>query len=121
MSTNDNPVGHEEWGWPTNGLKPMHTPGPWHAYRWAETHYRAGFAASVGQDDELGMEAVDVCRFFEETEISKEESNANAKLIAAAPEMLEVLMKFMDFKESEYVPNTMFDRASEAIRKAVVG
>ena len=23
------PDGHEEWGWPTNGLKPMHTPGPW--------------------------------------------------------------------------------------------
>jgi len=46
---------------------------------------------------------------------------ANARLMAASPEMLEVLQKFMDFKDADYVPNMLFERAKIAIRKAIDG
>lgn len=51
-------------------------------------------------------------------EILRLQKEANAKLIAAVPDMLKVLRKFMDFKDSEYVPNGLFERARIAIEKA---
>lgn len=51
-----------------------------------------------------------------------EEDKANAahivKCVNMHDELVEVLSKFMDFKDSDYVPNNMFKRAEEALKKA---
>lgn len=75
-----------------------HTPEPWECFRWADHTELAGYPSSVGNSDELGMEQVDVCR-IDCTEVTKEEAWANARLIAAAPELLEALRELHDFSE----------------------
>ena len=39
------------------------------------------------------------------------------RLEAINAQLLEVLSKFMDFKDSDYVPNAMFDRADRLIKQ----
>lgn len=86
----------------------VHTPGPWEVRGPSQSgHCRRIFAGDeyvgiVGGSDQL-MRTI----------------RANADLVAAAPEMLEVLRKFMDFKDSEYVPNGLFERARIAIDGAI--
>ena len=115
---------------------PSHTPGPWEIWRgpqyegggedicigrgetWlANMDHRNPRCAQILESGHKHSDC-DICS-IDSGGISAEQL-ANARLIAAAPELLEVLMKIMDFKDSEYVPNTMFDRAAEAIRKATV-
>lgn len=47
-----------------------------------------------------------------------DEDRANALLMASAPDLYETLAKFMDFKDSDYVPNNLFERARSVLAKA---
>lgn len=80
----------------------QHTPGPWHV------HGGWGFMVRAGEHN------IAECR----QRLRRSELLANAQLIATAPEMLKVLQKFMDFKDSDYVPNGIFDQAAAVIKKA---
>jgi len=98
----------------------VHTPGPWNVYHWAEHHELAGFPSSVGQDDDLGMEAVDICT-FKASDADKDEQWANAKLIAAAPELLKALQNIVKHQEivGGNMPSVTKLIAINAISKAV--
>ena len=61
--------------------KPNHTPGPWE---------HTGQGDIVGKEDNgFGLGYVDVCSVYLRTVRGR--TNANARLIAAAPELLEAL------------------------------
>jgi hypothetical protein len=66
-----------------------HTPGPWEVYTWADK-------------TEVGVSPCDMSRSdiadcnTDCTDISYEEKLANARLIAAAPELLEALRELVD-------------------------
>jgi hypothetical protein len=64
---------------------PVHTNGPWGA---DATHCRTAISSKGGKRKHVAM--VNITK-NPEYEITKEEHEANARLIAAAPEMLEVL------------------------------
>lgn len=55
---------------------------------------------------------------------SREERNANARLIAAAPELLSLLKRLMDSRTKHFINNEFYgmegwdEQAREAIRKA---
>ncbi len=82
--------------------KTQYTPGPWGLLAGCYTPEN-GYFWMVQVADRATAYA------FEET---------NANLIAAAPELYEVLAKFMDFKDSDYVPNNLFERARSVLKKA---
>lgn len=70
-------------------MKTKHTPGPWLAY--------------YGSSEELvtiiDSQNEDICELAPFVDdYSEEEMNANAKLMAAAPEMLEALNAIMNYK-----------------------
>lgn len=64
---------------------PVHTNGPWEI---DATHCRTAINSKSGKRKHVAM--VNITK-NSEYEITKEEHEANARLIAAAPEMLEVL------------------------------
>jgi hypothetical protein len=97
----------------------VHTPGPWEAYYVSSS----GWSVRMSHPREGFNRPDPICsmawwQFDKPGIIDNDISEANAKLIAAAPVMLEVLRKFMDFKDSDYVPNGIFERARIAIEKA---
>jgi hypothetical protein len=86
----------------------QHTPGPWEidqAIRHGFTVYsqQAGFI--VGYMDEEGR-------------YGAVESEANARLIAAAPDLLEALEELLVQREGHYSTQTAWDKARAAIAKA---
>lgn len=66
-----------------------HTPGPWGIYSDSPD-------TSVYCDDSLGSRIADCSSQGLPTIIRMEQQQANAKLIAAAPDMLELLIKIAD-------------------------
>ena len=67
----------------------VHTPGPWGIAVWAEHHKLAGQASSVHSEDENDDDLETICDMDKWTE--PREKMANARLIAAAPDLLEAL------------------------------
>jgi len=49
---------------------------------------------------------------------SSEDADHIVKCVKMHDELVEVLSKFMDFKDSDYVPNNMFKRAEKTLAKA---
>lgn len=83
-----------------------HTPGPWGVYPDCPN-------TMVYCDDKAGSRVADCSS--ETTDLSKEEKEANAKLIAAAPELLEACIKARSaFLTSE----PEYDLLTEVIEKA---
>lgn len=88
-----------------------HTPGPWHAREW-----QCRGVTSVGRvaDNRVGFEQIAECS-GNGRQVSNEQEEADARLIAAAPDLLEALkgvLRVADRKTDE------FDAARAAIAKA---
>ena len=89
-----------------------HTPGPWKQYR-----------DSVGNVRIQGNVAGGPVAFIEEMNNTggTEQDHANARLIAAAPEMLQALLVLRSYFEGkEHIPNALAP-AIAAIAKATQG
>ena len=71
-----------------------HTPGPWKARI-------SDFSIDVIKDDDraFGIVHIGTSRELKEAEYDFEEASSNAKLIAAAPELLEALIRFTEMHE----------------------
>ena len=71
-----------------------HTPGPWHAREW---NCHAKTTVGIGAPDGRGFLAIAECSGMgHHPDISSEQEDANAQLIAAAPDLLEALRPFAD-------------------------
>ena len=94
-------------------MSAQHTPGPWRINLDCET------MISNCLD---GAEAADICEVSEWSQVFWEERNANARLIAAAPELLEALEGLLAFyhrvEGKEPKAHTPWGRAAEALSKA---
>lgn len=89
-----------------------HTPGPWTFERHGkESNY---FGNIIGHYTERTVRTI-TCQLRYGTD---EEQEANAHLIAAAPDLLEALKGFMKAVEWESKIRVEWDRANDAIAKA---
>lgn len=102
----------------------VHTPGPWHPGR-ADKSYDAGIPDNAfavfaepkhRQDCGLQGNAAVICVIAKPERMTLEDI-ANAKLIAAAPELLEACQLFVR-AESHSEMNIAFNAAKAAIEKA---
>lgn len=99
-----------------------HTPGPWSVPHSAdeESGCSCGYVFSESQ---RGFGAVATVPFGGEDE-NYPLAKANAKLIAAAPDLLEALQPFLDFADRELdlhgdvIPESIIEAARAAIAKA---
>ncbi|MDX9747441.1 MAG: hypothetical protein RBT57_02970 [Paludibacter sp.] len=93
-------------------MKTTHTPGPWKT-NYSERYPEYDFV--TGKNGEI------ICQFFSKSEEDYSNKEANAKLIAAAPELLEALRELHDLLE-ENLPTWYLGlhhiKANIAIKKA---
>jgi hypothetical protein len=94
-------------------IKSNHTPGPWHRNIPPATKYNTVFA---GRNTH-------VCHLTV-TGLPPEQVEANCNLIAAAPEMLDLLLRLYEHrnllaKTGERTLDEMFDEMEEVLRKAL--
>ena len=87
-----------------------HTPGPWGI----ERHYDPGYKF-ISAKKHTALAQVVWCM---EDEDRSPECEANAHLIAAAPELLEALEALVLDESKEYIPTRLWDAARAAIAKA---
>jgi len=103
-----------------------HTPGPW---EWATDRFRGGYSGLFGPSDvpiivpQCANEGDTGAAWFDTSGDAGDESitDANARLIAAAPDMYAVLKELAECSEywSEYyVPLGIHDRIAAALAKA---
>lgn len=84
----------------------QHTKGPWYIKGTNPPYIYANDAMEI------------ICQCDSIKEMTKDQEMANARLIAAAPELLEALEKALDFEDADYMPNNWFNIARTAIDKA---
>jgi hypothetical protein len=93
-------------------MSAKHTPAPW--------NYQGGDNASV--EINIGMTTANVDRSDKNTGeyvISRDEMEANAKLIAAAPELLEALVAMVEvFEPLANENNIRIDNVKRIVKKA---
>jgi hypothetical protein len=90
-------------------MKLKHSPKPWY------TDKDKDFVFSGTNETHPDI----VCRFFDRDESDYPNKEANAKLIAAAPELLEALQRALnDFKSQRWTEET-YKVIEKAIKKAV--
>jgi hypothetical protein len=87
-----------------------HTPGPWEIKR----HFDPGYK-NISAQKHTALAQVVWCMEDEDRSPSCE---ANAHLIAAAPELLEALEALVLDESKEYIPTRLWDVARSAIAKA---
>lgn len=80
-----------------------HTPGPWHTYKTGD-----GTEAAIADANGNGLAWCAIP--------DREQSSANARLIATAPELLYALKVFIDGPEARFMPGYLSAKA--AIAKA---
>lgn len=97
--------------------KTKHTPGPWH-YDWTSktNGYITGFhvGRQIAPMDEMGC--IEHLITIPNDRPTEEEAEANARLIAAAPELLEALEELQGYELP--VSQACLDRINAAIAKA---
>lgn len=87
-------------------MKTKHTKGPWVAKKHDALAYFIGHEGT-----NIGL-----CGFYADNERTPEEAEANARLIAAAPELLECLKVCWDYVQANGVKNYSW---AQRIRKAL--
>ena len=87
-----------------------HTPGPWEI----EDHYHFSYRWISGPEHSQLAQVV----WCMEDEDRSPECEANAHLIAAAPDLLEALEALVLDESKEYIPTRLWDAARAAIAKA---
>lgn len=97
-------------------MKIKHTPGPW-VYGYGETH-EIGDVLGVGLN--LLPDWKPVCVISQASEANAEDE-ANAKLISAAPELLEIAESILADDMLQYLPAEYVARVRAAIAKATGG
>ena len=80
-----------------------HTPGPWATY---------GHRQRFVQTEDAIIEIAEINR-------NEDNAEANARLVAAAPDMLAALVMLVAGDEAQCLDDEMFDAARTAIAKAV--
>lgn len=95
-----------------------HTPGPWWVDDFGTGDVRVGADPSKGMGPPICDSRTFICKMYQEDERGID-AKANARLIAAAPELLEALQKMLN-DNSFYFPegNPWGDAARAAIAKA---
>ena len=97
----------------------LHTPGPWHTKR-------DGFS-TVYVEASIGGGWIQEVAACGPTEKGSEQQEANAKLVAAAPELLEALKRVVEWRDTLYATSGLsakgailedFDDSLSAIAKA---
>ena len=89
-----------------------HTPGPWHM----DTIKGFPTAIGVGLEPESGARAIAI--LSRDSHSSKEHQEANARLIAAAPELLEACTAALD--RLSVIPTFSPDRKAIALLQAAI-
>ena len=90
-----------------------HTPGPW-LIEAQNCHF--GDIATVHNTDEKWVTIY--APHWMETGMDEKEQSANARLIAAAPELLEALQMLMNDPGEDRIKSSAWDAARAAIAKA---
>lgn len=90
-----------------------HTPGPWIAYSFSDMPYPAIMQDINGKTGKGIVKADGWCNIFDR---AKPETQANARLIAAAPEMLATLE--LSLGREDIADSAIGDVIREIIRKA---
>jgi len=102
------------------------TPGPWYPYKnsaggWEVMTLRDADFMSGEHRGHIGYaHGASICMGIGDHTESRTRGNeeANARLIASAPDLLAAAQKMMDYADSDYVPNHAFDILHAAIAKA---
>lgn len=99
----------------------MHTPGPWNIF--PHTNGRLGCTVAFEGRD-TGFTSTDICEIMPEDDngAAIKVANANAKLIAAAPDLLRVLLKVQtDMQRSDFEWDALrTEYVLEYVRAAIV-
>lgn len=98
---------------------PVHTNGPWEA---DTTHCRTAINSKATANSQRKHVAMVNITSNIEYEITKEEHEANVRLIAAAPEMLEVLRWLdneMDCRDDDFGGCLFSERDFERVRRVI--
>lgn len=109
-------------------IEAKHTPGPWFA--------NGSNIVYLGEGDENYISAdphgvdVDICQVMAQYEYDNDvktalqnmsETEANVRLIAAAPELFDALNKLIIFYEHKCLSRADWDNARHAIKRALTG
>lgn len=101
-------------------MKTKHTPGPWKVSETADENNNEIIVYEAGHEKGAGIASVSPLPFY-----SSESQRANAQLIAAAPELLEVCRDLLEIVEFEYANDpepedlTSWKRAIKAARALI--
>ena len=85
-------------------METKHTPGPWRVFKGASTEGECGDLTGISFE------------VWYKRSNQREEAEANAKLISAAPDLLEACMNLENDDNS--IPKHAWDMLQEAIKKA---
>lgn len=99
-------------------MKTKHTTGPWKSARWNYDHANAPYSALVVSNESFRLCRLDYDDIGDNPyTIPAAEAEANARLIAAAPELLEACRLIARKQYDESVGGTAVKAAREAIAK----
>lgn len=99
-------------------MSAAHTPGPWHVFRQGTKHF---VSQAADEDFRFAIATVYEAGFHPDGPLAaRTEAAANARLIAAAPELLTVLARLEEACTDEGVPGMggLLAEARAAIAKA---
>ena len=98
-----------------------HTPGPWQTALDNDAVYIAGETMQDQPEEGRNLCPVIAKIVYAEVQGGQDQAETNARLIAAAPELLEALVGLLDLAENEAWSGGIIDTAREAIAKATGG
>jgi len=95
-------------------MKTKHTPGPWiyPPVKFKGQHHHFEISSSHEDFDTYWIAKI------QKVKTEQYSSEANAKLIAAAPELLDALQEFLDINDSKDTFDTKVDRMIKAVNSA---
>lgn len=94
-------------------MKPKHTPGPWIVSNIPDDRIK-NFVWVIDPNSDLG-----ICKVHTDGD-TKDESEANARLIAAAPDLVSAAMRILELWDNNGNPAGAFQALRSAIEKATL-